>query len=597
MNILIAHKEIATVAALVLLLLAWLVWPKKKTQRLSDSRKVNRHEKEKLKAAERLAKSDPVQAARLLESIRFYREAIELLEESGKIREAAQILYRLGRPNRAGILLRRHNFWKEASQAFEKACMPREAAESAKKSGDVYRAVKFFTMVNDLEELASCFMELGSYSEAARAYIAMGAKLQALNIYPTILQNSPELANVDFTEPELNLIRQGITAGQADLSLARILIRENKVVHVVADLAKMGAIRKACDIYLMCPMDIGPELIGEKDLTRQENLNLAEVFVNVSNYELAGKVFERSEEYYNAGEAFAKAEFWERAAYCFERSGAKEKAVEMRIALASSGQKEPKKPKPVRQGDNPFILDSDDQVEAAKSRPEDRLTEAPKAKVGEPVRFQKPKEPPAVVAASMEAASEPGALGAAPTEVAQDSLVFQDMEKTNVVAAEDTQAHLEVARWLDKYPHLLSAPLLQLLPELDKIRLLGLGELKEWQEGECLQDFGEAVGGLILIVAGKVVAQARVEGRPRDLFRVSLGSALNETAILADQAWELRYCARSTTQGVLIPRRDLQNFLATNVEVGLALYKKMTEILINEMKEPDNRRILLKSAS
>src|SRR5690606_39370166 len=89
--------------------------PADRGNRSTDKRRLSRREKGLYTQAEILLKQGKAMpAARILEQINMPHEAIQALEDHGEIHEAANILMRMQRQNRAGVVYARHGMWADA---------------------------------------------------------------------------------------------------------------------------------------------------------------------------------------------------------------------------------------------------------------------------------------------------------------------------------------------------------------------------------------------------------------------------------------------------------------------------------------------------
>ena len=92
--------------------------------------------------------------ARILEQLNMPREAIQALEDAGLIHEAAKILMRMQRANRAGVIYARHAMWDNAAQCFKLANMPLEVAKCYREAGNLPLAAEYFVGDPDAVALA-----------------------------------------------------------------------------------------------------------------------------------------------------------------------------------------------------------------------------------------------------------------------------------------------------------------------------------------------------------------------------------------------------------------------------------------------------------
>ncbi len=538
---------------------AKFLMPSKKRRSSDKNRPKNRTDRRIYGQAMKLAKQDPVNAAKLLESIHLHREAIDLLEGAGRIREAAGILNRMGRPNRAAIILRRYELWKDASLAFEKAGMQVEAAECAKKSGDIARALTFYKAVEDTVEVADCHLELGNYHEAAKAFVSLNEVDRALSMYSTLLQKNPSIDQMSFTQAEIKFIQKHVMDNAADRNLIKILIKEQAVVDTISALSNRGEIDLAAKIYLECSFDMAPDLVAGRNLTRAENLNLALLFEKVANFEYSGMMYERLEEFSKAGEAFAKAEMYERAAYAFDRCGERKKAIEMRCILAEKGGDQRKiQRNALSNAANPFIFDPHDVTESR-------------------VMEQNSIEPARLV------------LG---DEPANPTSEFSNVEDTNIVMNSPESGHDLPPDPPDHFSNLRKTPLIAALSEEEKKALLALGELKIYESGTRLFESDHEKTGIHLIIQGAIECSIRDGDDWRVIHTETEGGSLGELWVLAQKPWADHYIAKGRVRTLFLPEAALSGFIQRNPLLGQRLYRQMAQILIKHLSNPETRGLL-----
>jgi tetratricopeptide (TPR) repeat protein len=91
---------------------------------------MSREDRQRFDEAEAFVKAGNIlEAARIFESIRFQRKAIDLLEHNGHIEEACNILLRLKVPMRAAVLYERNNMLDKAAYYYQAANKIDKAAE------------------------------------------------------------------------------------------------------------------------------------------------------------------------------------------------------------------------------------------------------------------------------------------------------------------------------------------------------------------------------------------------------------------------------------------------------------------------------------
>jgi len=115
----------------------------------------------KRKQALQLAKAKDFKgAAQLLEDAQLQREAIDLLEANGLLDDAADMLMKMNRPNRAGVLF-------ERNKNFEKAALYYLRAKLIDDAKRCCRQIKEYSLALSTE-LAVLFAEAGDKSSALR---------------------------------------------------------------------------------------------------------------------------------------------------------------------------------------------------------------------------------------------------------------------------------------------------------------------------------------------------------------------------------------------------------------------------------------------
>ena len=103
-----------------------------------------------------------VEGARALELLGLQRSAISALENHHKIDEAAEMLLRMNRPNRAGVLYQRNEMPKKAAECFLLANLPEDAARCFYEAGkwDSQCHIKAADLYENLGKLDLAFKAL-----------------------------------------------------------------------------------------------------------------------------------------------------------------------------------------------------------------------------------------------------------------------------------------------------------------------------------------------------------------------------------------------------------------------------------------------------
>ncbi len=122
-------------------------------------------------AMQLIEKKQIIEAANILEAIKFQRKAIDILENTGFIEEAAQMLFRLSAPNRAAVLYERNKMFDKALAVYLKLNMHKEAGFTYLKLGPldfryVYMGAQCFEKSSLLKEAFESYMSISAFKEA-----------------------------------------------------------------------------------------------------------------------------------------------------------------------------------------------------------------------------------------------------------------------------------------------------------------------------------------------------------------------------------------------------------------------------------------------
>lgn len=294
--------------------------------RSSDKRKLSSLEKKMLAEAHRmLTKGKIAPGARILEQLGMYREAVQSLEENGFIHEAAKMLMRMQRHNRAGVIYARHGMWEHAAQCFRVANLPLEVAKCAKEAGDHLMAAEYFEKAERFEEAADFHYISGSMRKAAELFLRGEVYLKAIVAYNKIGIEEKNLATVKFFIHELDFICSSLEKSEVLNSdhegLVNILLTTDRVLPVLRKMIELGYIDQSKSIYLKSTIDLGPQILSEINYQNSNAEHYANMFLQAKAFNYAGIAYEKMNSFSQAGECFEKAEDLDRAIYCFERGG------------------------------------------------------------------------------------------------------------------------------------------------------------------------------------------------------------------------------------------------------------------------------------
>lgn len=302
-----------------------------KIRRDTDRRALSSNDKKIFSQAQDLLNGGrPTQAAQLLESIHLQREAITILENAGLIPEAARILMRMGRPNRAGVIYARHRYWEKAAECFKTADMPLEVAKCAKEGGNLPLAAEYYIKAGKLAEAGRIFMELGDHRQAAK-YLGEGGDIEvAITEYKKFLYENTS-NSLSFDTGELKVLASWLAGDNFDREIVRVVVSTSRAKELLTTFAKQNRLEEAAQALQVAPENISGMLLS--DLDYENPLlweNLAKIFILNGDFSNAGVIFEKKGLFERAGLAFEKGDNAIRAIYCYERAGLSEKVAAMR---------------------------------------------------------------------------------------------------------------------------------------------------------------------------------------------------------------------------------------------------------------------------
>jgi tetratricopeptide (TPR) repeat protein len=615
--------------------------------RSADKRQLSPREKKLFTQAQiSLKQGKPIPAARILEQINMPREAIQALEDHGLIHEAATILMRMQRQNRAGVIYARHGMWKDAAKCFQLAKMPLEAAKCNREAGNWQEAADLFSEVQRYKDAAECHERIGNLHLAAKLNLLAGEQEDAMRLYKRVVQETENLSRLELENNEVDLIVEYLTAGNADLELADLIVNKNKLNVVLHSLVTKGFVKQAADIYLRATTDIGPQLISEVSYEERSAENLAEVFLRVSHFSYAGMVYERMEQFDRAGDAFEKAEDYDRAAYCFERAGNTVKVKILKEKAANISDKPTARKNenhPVAKA-NPFALSEIEETEgyAFQSKsPEDEeatqvLTEVSANSAGEesnshgrfsisdPASTTEVEEVedkaekvievketenqeestretlPDTLVRPSDSSSIP-LVSEAPTKQSA-SKNPQDAEKPdNTSQPTETKPQKMPEEEKEEEPSKIfnmdkaraifhSARFFSELDFEQKNKLWSIGETRVFAEGDTILDFNDEPSGVYVIVQGQIDVFRQVRSREKYVDRMREGESFGELWLLADQPTTVKFSAAKPVKVHVIERGPFDELMDKDGTLARKLYKRFTMRLLRRLLSPQNNK-------
>ncbi len=567
------------IAALIIFLaIAYLAWQvinstlagkarRDQKKRKSDRRRLSRSEKRAYKYAQKLYQEANFRGcAKILEQLGMLRESINILEKAGLIKDAADALIRIQRPNRAGFMLARYGMWKEAMECYKKAAMPLDVGKCARELGDLPTAIPYFIEAGATLEAAECYLELGKHHDAARLFLKIKEHDRALDQYMHLVDSHPDIDKIDFSEDELNFVMRKLIEEKVDTRLADILVARKRMVKLMVELIRNKNLASASAAYLRNISDIGPELISYKDFNRDENLLLGALFGNVGAYEYSGMVYERMTEFDRAGEAFEKGELFERASYCFERAMNKAKATEMQIMSTQRGTRnlsksspqnkapEPARPRAPAKAPNPFSIQDTSTDAMAYADPATRM------------EIKRPNIPIP-----------------APTDAYLKTTELLEVPKPQAAAHAQDRSYNWDAFLQAEFLVDLSTPEQELLQSICKAR--------EYPKGSVILDFNQEPIGIYFLLRGGVSVWKRdSSGNEFEADKLEEADTFGELWLLMDQPTRVKFIAQSLVQVGWIKRADFEALMDKNGAIARKLYKRYALRLVTKLVNDQNQK-------
>lgn len=622
---------------------------KASTQRRSDKRNLTAPEKRLYREAQRMLREKKIPAAaRIFEQLGMPREAIQCLEDAKMIHEAASILIRMQRHNRAGVIYARHGLWDDAAQCFKTANMPAEAAKCYREAGSHVTAGQFFEAAGRPEDAATSYEEGGEYLKAARILFRAAQRDQALPLYIKAAQDTKDVRSLDIREDELSMLVSHIAKGRDDNALISIAVAFNRIGEVIITLLENNQRMLAGKLYTKSLTDIGPLLMAETNYGDDSARRLADMFLDVSSFDYAGRVLERLEEFEAAADAFDKAEDFDRAAHCFERAGNYPKVRAMKEKAKSASPKN-------KHGNKGFALASvadtsstEDQegsedstaiVEIAKKigAAADVAAEAsvtptrpafpsvpPAPPEGDkqqiPIIHEVPMPPPPNDSKNLgsfslsdlsedsgikQQAKQPVQIPMPPLPTAGQVVVppapvppMQTVMTETTPAPVTTQPPVE-----DEH----TAPVLaQPLPiddgkasfhrskffaDLDyrqKNKLWEIGRTIQLGASETILSYNDEPEGIYVILSGNVSCYKHVKDSDTYVDQMGEAESFGELWLLADQPTTVKFVASTPTAIRIIDRNSFNELLDSDGSIARKLYKRFTMRLLKRLLRPQN---------
>lgn len=611
----------------------------KAAQRKSDSRNLKGSEKRLYNEAQRLLTQNKIApAARILEQLNMPREAIQALEDHGMIHDAAKILMRMQRHNRAGVVYARHGLWENAAQCFKMANMPVEVAKCAREAGDLPMAAEYFEKAGRLEDAGECLEQLGEHHRAARFFSTAGNRTRAMGLYNRLATAAQNISALQLEEDEVQQISDYLSEGNVETGLADVVSNRNKLTGVIINLVSKGLVKQAGEMIVRSSSDIGPMLMAEVSYQTRAAACLAELFYNTTQFHYAGMVYERMTAFERAGEAFEKSEDFDRAAYCYERAG-----IDFKVKLLKEKARvtphAPRRNGPsgrpsgfalanvqtsghgTRTVDEEAAADEDLQKEAAERAQGDedrtallRIRDLENATP--PPAASLPPPPRATPHPAPQAAPRPVPAQAAPStpttpafaasfslrdiddeERSTDTNTSPSAERGHTAPSAqptplnrgDTQRSEPESTNLSAEDGRAAFHKAAFFADLDfdqKNKLWAIGKTLSFGADETVLTYNDEPKGVYVIVQGSVSCYRQGNGKEAYVDQMGESESFGELWLLADQPTAVRFVASQDTQIRVVDRLAFNDLLDHDGMIARKLYKRFTMRLLKRLLKP-----------
>ena len=577
-------------------------------QRHADQKNLTRHEKKILSQAKQfIVQKRFLQAARLLESIKMERDAITLLEKSGHIHEAAHILLRMRRPNRAGVVYARNNYFTNAAECFIKAGMPLEAAQCARSAGDHKLAAAAFEKVGEFSEAAQSYVMVGAYINAGRCYYKANQVDSSMASYKKKFLQTSDFNYKSLTQEDTHYISTWLSSGHFDEAIAIAAQRTDQMTKVINALAANGHYKGIAMIIPFTEVQDLNRVMAKINYEDASAKTLAFGFQEGKDYERAGMIFEQLGQFQEAAEAFEQVHDFERASYLWGRAGNNERSE---LAKSKSHSTEHKKPSHHAIEGN-FALASN--VSGLAKSDSEIMSQTSNAPAEAPsIEFSAPPAPPSTeenmtppasippasipsVPFNLESAEPPAAPALdlnQPSEEPNSS--SEDMSATfSLSSTSDEPLNLTATKPVEKEEDapkvFFQAPLWIDLTGAECQKIWERGKTISYGKGDVLSTEKENLEGIYVILEGSIEANG-------DMLSSALkpGDFFGDFAALSEVSSSATFTVTSQTSVRLIKTDELEDLMEEDGSIARKVYKTFTNALINRLSEQQITQLSLK---
>ena len=546
-------------------------------QRSSDTRKLSRLGRKLYNEAQRLLEQGKVPAAAtILEQLSMQREAIQVLEDHGFIHDAAKMLMRMQRHNRAGVIYARHGLWEHAAQCFKMANMPAEVAKCAREFGDLAMACEFFEKAQRYTDAAECCEELGDNLRGARFYLLASQSQRAMSAFARAAVKNNNAKPLDLRTSELQQIAAYLSEGRSDINLAQILKSHDRLVAVIVKQLEQGMSKQAAELIKGIKADIIPQVMSDINYRDQSAHLLAEILVASGHHNYAGNVYEQLLVFDKAAVAFEKANDKQRAQYCYERHGVSSRGkpstaqpeVPKIGAMKSNTNHRSALPQPVNV--RPVLAEFalSDLTEDGRRSLEDVLT-------GKPASIKVPE-----------------AIPQAPLQLLNSAPPADPPQLQVPVPVAVLSPRIEAVLEDDGRSSFQKASLCTELSAEQTSALWSIGYTLKFKAGESILNYNDDPRGIYVILRGSVSCYRRIGDKEAYIDQMAAADSFGELWLLADTPSAVHFVAVRDSQIRIVDRSAFLKLLDRDAPIAQRLYrrfaKRLLEKLLNHRDESRN---------
>ena len=262
-----------------------------------------------------------IPAANLLEQSGLFREAITALEEAKFIDEAAAILLRMQKPERAAILFSRHEKWGPAARCFVQSGATEKAAQCFERDKQYLQAAKIYYGTGQFGNAAKCFEFEKNYESAANCWFKINEHPRALNNLLKMAQNAAALSKFQPSEAMMDFLFAAMKNGMLDGPIIATLAKSPKIVPWTFLLLVDAQFDAAAKLLKLASPDVVTAMLREVKIQNPEAKPLAAFFGKIGEHNKSGILFEQLGMFSEAESAFSAAGDKGRADYCRTRAG------------------------------------------------------------------------------------------------------------------------------------------------------------------------------------------------------------------------------------------------------------------------------------